>query len=57
MFGKNNKIYNQYNVWNSQTVNSNVENAKIQNCDVWIRQNTEILKSVWKGKILEFECL
>ena len=57
MFGKNNKIYNQSNVWNSQTVNSNVENAKIQNCDVWIRQNTEILKSVWKGKILEFECL
>ena len=41
----------------AKTVNSNVENAKIQNCDVWIRQNTEILKSVWKGKILEFECL
>ena len=41
----------------AKTVNSNVENAKIQNCDVWIRQNTEILNSVWKGKILEFECL
>ena len=55
MFGKTNKIYNQSSVWNSQ--NSNVENAKIQNCDVWMRQNTEILNSVWKGKILEFECL
>ena len=41
----------------AKTVNSNVENGKIQNCDVWIRQNTEILNSVWKGKILEFECL
>ena len=26
----------------AKTVNSNVENGKIQNCYVWIRQNTEI---------------